>query len=354
MAHLQKFTQAEYPKLLMHYERKKDENGDYHKFRNQDIDLSRTYQNYNVADFQTLPQFEFMDKRLSQLKIFKRDDVKYMCDWIITLPKGMEPEEREFFDAVLKFLIGKYKKENVISAYVHKDENQPHMHFAFVPVAMDKKKNIEKLCSKEIVSRDDMFAFHEELDNYLTDVFGYITGVRNGATVEGNKSIDELKRGTAVKELGEKKAELKAVEERIDKLKWPSTIKPVKEKSDTVVISKDDLQSANDTLAKKDLLESKAEDADKILKTDYRKENFKLQNEIRKLKSEQSALVTAKNNLSNQLTRIQRVFDRNPKFWESFLQLASQMERAAEAEIRSAEAIKRAQKQAEKGEAELG
>ncbi|MDR1094691.1 MAG: plasmid recombination protein [Clostridiales bacterium] len=66
MAHLQKFTKADYPKLLMHYERAKYENGEYHKYKNQDIDLSRTHQNYNIADFQTLPQSEFMDKRLKQ------------------------------------------------------------------------------------------------------------------------------------------------------------------------------------------------------------------------------------------------------------------------------------------------
>ena len=171
MAHLQKFTQADYPKLLMHYERKKDDSGKYHKFRNQDIDLSRTYQNYNIAHFQTLLQFEFMDKRLSELKIFKRGDVKYLCDWIITLPKNMGKDERRFFEEAFKFLTGKYGRENVISAYVHKDETMPHMHFAFIPVAVDKKKNIEKLCSKDIVGRDDLFAFHDIFADLLYSAY---------------------------------------------------------------------------------------------------------------------------------------------------------------------------------------
>jgi hypothetical protein len=270
MAHLQKFTKADYPKFLMHYERAKYGNGEYNKYKNQDIDLSRTHQNYNVAGFQTLPQSEFMDKRLSQLKIFDRDDVKYMCEWIITLPQNMGNEERRFFDAVFKFLTDKYKKENVISAYVHKDETTPHMHFAFVPVAVDKKKNVEKLCSKDIVGRDDLFAFHEELDNYLTSVFGYSTGVRNGATKEGNKSIDELKRGTAVKEqraldtqTRAKKSELQKITKDIEGIKIADgSIKIIKEKRNEVLISREDYDRAAEALIKKYIYESKAREAD--------------------------------------------------------------------------------------------
>lgn len=351
MAHLEKYTQSDYRKLLMHYERKKDESGNYHKFKNQDIDLSRTSQNYNAATFQTLPQSEFMDKRLSQLKIFKRDDVKYLCDWIVTLPKGMEPEERKFFDAVMSFLIGKYKKENVISAYVHKDETQPHMHFAFVPVAVDRKKNIEKLSSKEVVGRDDMFKFHEELDDYLTGVFGYSTGVRNGATAEGNKSIDELKRGTAVKELTAVRKAREAEEKRIDSLKWGDRIKPIKEKSDTVVISKADYESANDAKTKRHSLEDRAREAEEakqeILKKDYRLKNFRLEAANAKLQKEQAVILSEKNNLQNKLANMRKVFDRNPKFWEEFLRLAAELERIEQAELRAIQLERQRQQQSQ-------
>jgi hypothetical protein len=229
--------------------------------------LSKTHENYNLAAFQTLPQAEFMNKCLGQLKIFKRDDVKYLCDWTVTLPRGMEHEKRRFFDEVFLFLTDKYKQENVVSAYVHKDENQPHMHFAFIPVAMNKKKNVEKLCSKAVVNRDELLSFHDELDAHLTKAFGYDTGIKkNGATKEGNKSIDELKRETAIKELREKKEELNEVTDTIDRLKWPQRIKPIKEKNDTVIISKSDLQSANAALLKSDRLETEAKDAKEILK----------------------------------------------------------------------------------------
>jgi len=351
MAHLQKFTQADYPKLLMHYERAKDENGNYHKFKNQDIDLSRTEQNYNLAHFQTLPQSEFMSRRLSELKIFRRGDVKYLCDWIITLPKGMEPEERKFFNAAFNFLIIKYGHKNVVSAYVHKDEKQPHMHFAFIPVAMDKKKNIEKLCSKDIVGRDDLLAFHEELDSYLTNALGGETGVRNGATKEGNKSIDELKRGTAVKELKELREARAAEEKRIDKLKVGGTIKPEKEKRDTVVISREDYESAQNALAQNSMFADKAVEADRFMREErgrnYRleiikkgKEIFALQKEKSDLEADKRKLQYEKSCLRSELAKYDNLFAKYPKLWELVLQYfvreeqaQAELERIAQAEL---------------------
>jgi len=355
MAHLEKYTEVDYPKLLMHYERAKYDDGSYHKYRNKDIDLSRTHQNYNVAAFQTLPQSEFMDRRLKQLKIFKRDDVKFMCDWIITLPQGMKDEERKFFDAVFKFLTDKYKKENVISAYVHKDESTPHMHFAFVPVAMDKKKNIEKLCSKDIVSRDDLFAFHEELENYMAGVFGRDVGVRNGATKEGNKSIDELKRGTAVKAVQEKREELAAVEKEIDSLKCGKKIEPVKTKKDVVVITNADLETANNALAKVGLSDKRIREADAEIKkgVEYRVKIGKQWQENSALQREITTLESDKRSLNNEIAKVNRVFNNYPKFWDEFLRLTAELNRIAEIEERIARAAKKAQRQ-NQNQAEAG
>jgi len=367
MAHLQKFTQADYPKLLMHYGRAKDANGEYHKFRNQDIDLTRTDQNYNVAaGFQTLPQSEFMDKRLSQLKIFNRPDVKYLCDWVVTLPKGMGPEEHRFFDAVFKFLSDKYGLKNVVSAYVHKDEKQPHMHFAFIPVAMDKKKNVEKLCSKDIVGRDDLSVFHEELDAYLKGVFGRDTGVRNGATVLGNKSIEELKRGTAIKTLKDAQERLDASEKLIDGLNCPKSIDPVKVKKDVVIVTKEDFDNMNHGLAKIQMSDDLKKDADaRVAAVDHEQQVkygqlWKMYNEktaeIKKLKTERADMKSEMNGLQGKIQHTNKVFNFSPGLLDTFLWYAERMEKA-EAEAEQAELAAKAalrkskqhQKQAEMG-----
>lgn len=85
-------------------------------------------------------------------------DVNVMVDWVITLPqslndKGLENEDR-FFREAYKFLNDRYGKENVISAYVHMER-----------------------------------------------VFGRDIGILNEATKEGNKSIEELKKGMAQEKL---------------------------------------------------------------------------------------------------------------------------------------------------------
>ncbi|GHV00822.1 plasmid recombination enzyme type 3 [Clostridia bacterium] len=350
MAHLQKFTQADYPKLLMHYERAKDADGNYHKFKNQDIDLSRTFLNYNVADFQTLPQAEFMDKRLAQLKIFKRGDVKYLCDWIVTLPKILgNADERKFFDAVFRFLAGKYKQENVISAYVHKDETQPHMHFAFIPVATDKKKNIEKLCSKDICSRDDLLKFHDELDNYLTDVFGYSTGVRNGATAEGNRSIDKLKRDTAVKAIQEKREELAAARKEIDDLKCGDSITPIKEKRDVVIISNADLETANNALAKKNLSDKRLQEAKTEIQkgVDYRNTIFKQGKENRKLQTDNAALLSEKARLQAELAAMRKILTASPSLLDEFERIANLLKTIEQAELRERQLERQRQHQSQ-------
>ena len=350
MARVEKYHAGVIGHLFRHYERAKDKDGNYIKFRNQNIDLTKAARNYNLAVFQSLPQLEFIRKRLSEVKVLKRADVKVMCDWVVTLPKGMELDEWRFFEATFKFLTNRYGQENVISAYVHRDETQPHLHFAFVPVTMDKKKNIPKVSAKEVLTRMELQRFHGDLDNHLTSVFGYSTGILNDATREGNKSIEELKRGTAVKKLKSVREQRQAEEARIDGLKWGDRITPVKEKSDTVVISKADFESANNAKAKQHSLEERTKAAEekavKAINRDYQKELFKVWEENRKLQKEQSAFVAEITGLKNRLYRFDKVCSAHPAFFEEFLRLASELDRTAQT-------AKRAQKQFEKGELEM-
>ncbi|WP_186312786.1 plasmid recombination protein, partial [Bacillus pumilus] len=88
-------------------------------------------------------------------------DVKVCSDWVVTLPENLkgtsEKEQREFFEKTYEFLANRYGGEkNVLSANVHKDETTPHMHFAFMPVVWDEKKQREKVSAKEVLTRKDL------------------------------------------------------------------------------------------------------------------------------------------------------------------------------------------------------
>jgi len=206
MAHFTKFGKAATGHMFAHYERAKDIDGNYVKLGNQEIDYNRTPLNYNLAPMRE-SQGDFVRQRCGEVQCLNRKDVKVMCSWIVTVPKSIAntDNERQFFQETYNFLSEKYGKENVVSAYVHKDEVTPHMHFAFIPIVEDKKKKKLKVSAKECVGVNDLKAFHRELDGHLSKRMGkkYGGDILNEATKEGNKSIEELKRRSAIEKMSE-------------------------------------------------------------------------------------------------------------------------------------------------------
>lgn len=210
MANCQKYTKSATGHLTKHFERGKDANGDYIKFGNQDIDTKKSDLNYNLAPEHN--QIEFIRQRCSEVQCLNRKDVNVMCSWVVTAPKNLDQgEEKAFFKNTYDFLANRYGEKNVISAYVHLDEKSPHMHFAFVPIAFDKNKGIEKVSAKEVITRNDLQSFHKDLEKHLERTLGHEVGILNEATKEGNKSIDELKRGTAIEEVSKIKQKVSKI-----------------------------------------------------------------------------------------------------------------------------------------------
>lgn len=216
MANYTKFTKGAMGHMTKHYERGKDSEGQYVKFGNQEIDTTRSHMNYNLAPQHN--QLEFIHERLKEVYCLNRKDVNVMCSWVVTAPKDLDKGmEERFFQETYKFLEEKYDKNNVVSAFVHKDEVTPHMHFCFLPVVYDKKKKREKVSAKECVTRSDLQQFHEQLQTYLFER-GIGCTIINEATLEGNKAIQELKRGTAIEKLTEVLQEVKTVEKHVVRL----------------------------------------------------------------------------------------------------------------------------------------
>lgn len=222
MAHVAKFTRSSVSMLLSHNLRHKDRLGKPVKFQNQEIDLRKTHLNYQL-DHNKNPK-EFFEKRLSEVKVLKRDDVKVYCSWVITAPKELPPKKHEkFFASCFDFLESEVGKENVVIASVHMDETTPHMHFGFVPVVKD-KNNREKVCAKEVINRKYLKTFHKRLQKHLEAELGCSVGVllpaeeRDLESTANKLSLRELKR-----ESKRKNAELQRLKEEVsieeDKIK---------------------------------------------------------------------------------------------------------------------------------------
>lgn len=230
MAHVAKYKRGATGHLAKHYERGRDDAGNYIKFGNEDIDPERTPQNYNLAPDRG-DQVDFIRQRCSEVQCSKRADVNVMCSWVVTRPPHLfEGEERAFFEETYSFLSEKYGEKNVISAYVHMDETTPHMHFSFIPVAIDKKKGIEKVSAKEVLTKTELQSFHRQLDERMQERFHRDIGVVNEVTKDGNKEIAELKRETALEKVAQ--AEKQALEAQGKAKAMLSSLAPIKAEYD--------------------------------------------------------------------------------------------------------------------------
>ena len=273
MANREKYTRASIGHMCKHYGRLKDEKGNYYKFGNQDIDYERTHLNYNLAvTDQPKNQQQFIKERMEELKCLNRKDVNVMMSWLVTLPKEMNEkpmsEQRKFFEKSYKFLKERYGADNVVSAYVHMDESQPHMHFAYTPVCWDGKAERYRFNAKKVGSRKDLQTFHKDFDEEMTKQMGYITGVRNGAT-EINLSISELK---AVQK------KMVEIDNELDKIRSETPLKGVLSYNKKQV---DSLVRENELLRKQRLWSSKSQQ-------ELETANHGLQNQIKNLKSSSS------------------------------------------------------------------
>ena len=273
--------------LTRHFERYKKENGEYVKFGNQDIDTEKTRLNYNLAEDKN--QLEFIKKRTSEIRCLNRKDVNVMASWVITLPESIKTQEdqRLFFEESYNFLEKKYGKENVISSYVHLDETTPHMHFAFIPVVRDKKRGDLKVSAKECITRNDLKQFHPQLEAHMKRVFGREIGILNEKTKEGNKAIDELKRGTAQKELDSLKNDLQAYKRELG----------------MIDIAKDEIKKLEQIVAK-----------EKLFKKDYveiRKDTFEqFKNMAKNYRKDTTAIKKTNINLQRKVKNLEKEIDR--------------------------------------------
>ncbi|MBZ5966309.1 plasmid recombination protein [Leuconostoc gelidum subsp. gasicomitatum] len=210
MAHLKKNTRGAVPGLAVHFERKTDHHS------NKDIDVSKTYLNQDLMtdDSDMISRF---NNRLSDVYCMKRDDVKALATWIVTLPEELAeaPYEQQsaFFEATKQFLDDRYGQENAVAAVVHYDETTPHLHYAFVPVVFDATKERYKVSAKQVLTRHDLQNFHDELDQTLKQALPfYEQGVLNNKTLPFENVAEIKKYNDQFKTL---KEELANVEENI-------------------------------------------------------------------------------------------------------------------------------------------
>lgn len=214
MAHVEKFQAAALGRVCDHFERRAELDYGY---RRENIDNERSFLNYNLAPRRSVSQVEFINERIDSLNLKRRPrkDAVRMCDCVITMPRSFDPSrQREFFSAAYAFLAQRYGDENVVSAWVHRDETQPHMHFAWVPVTQD-----GRLSAKSVVNRLDLKTLHPDMQVAMETALGCKVEIILDPEKAGEKQLSALNQSeyvAAKAELARIEREIAAANERLE------------------------------------------------------------------------------------------------------------------------------------------
>lgn len=186
----------------------------YKNSSNKDIDFSKTKDNYFIKKSPisfTQKVHKLIEKYnlLGTTKMIKKNRV-VACEMIVTSDNDFFnnisiEEERRYFQEAFNF-IAEYKglgEEFILEAVVHKDEKEPHMHIAFLPVMhkfdIESGKEIIKLDSSGYWKGKDSYKFLQ--DNFYKRVKNAGFNLERGKENSNSKhyDLDEFKRITNYK-----------------------------------------------------------------------------------------------------------------------------------------------------------
>ncbi len=101
--------------------RAKDQNGNYIKFGNEEIDTNQTHLNYNLHERKDgLSDYDFVKNRAMEFlakNVRKREDINWVGSWVITLPeshKRPQGDKRKFFEVCRLSRQTRYGFDNIV------------------------------------------------------------------------------------------------------------------------------------------------------------------------------------------------------------------------------------------------
>ena len=209
--HIKKLTKIQTIKILAHDKR---ENLTY---SNENIDISKSKEN-------VIYQNKILDDVLNGVYIHGKngknaDKINYTASVCVHYPKNCPISEKEFFDYMNYILSNKFGKDNVVLSVVHNDEKRSHLHFLFCPVVKSEKHS-KKLCCKEVVNREMLQLFHEDIENELFELCGKKISLRNDEEIRNIPFVEDIDIYKKLKDLENKCIELEnGIIERENKIK---------------------------------------------------------------------------------------------------------------------------------------
>jgi len=190
VVHMQKIKTAGLKGIQFHNQRERESK------TNKDIIKEKTHLNYDLKndthiDFNKRVE-EIIKNEVQTERAIRKDAVK-MCNFVVTSDKSYltslgDKELNRYFEESYDFFKDRYGEAKIVSAIVHHDEYNPHMHLSLVPITED-----HKLSAKRLFDRRELRSIQEDYPKHMQSRgFAVIRGV----DAEGvNKHIEtqELK-----------------------------------------------------------------------------------------------------------------------------------------------------------------
>lgn len=201
-------------------------------YGNADIDQKRLSEDrVNLAPERTGGQTAYIKQQIEAVmdgRTLRKDAVK-MCAWVVDAPQNLPKEkEQEFFQTAYDFMLDRYGcksgmgEDCVVSAYIHRSESTPHLHFAFIPVL--EQDGQRRMCAKEVVNRADLSTFHDDLAAYMEE-----RGICSKRDIlNGKTQRDSSGRALSVKEL--KRSRQRERERTHDRWASPTSVERERER----------------------------------------------------------------------------------------------------------------------------
>lgn len=229
MANMKKYSDMrDIGHLCAHYERSVQPG----HYGNKDIDQARLEEDrVNLAPVREGGQTAYIKRKIAEVmgdRTLRKDAVK-MCAWVVDAPQNLPKEkEAEFFQAAYEFMLDRYGcksglgEDCVVSAYIHRSESTPHLHFAFIPVL--EQDGQRRMCAKEVVNRADLSTFHDDLAAYMEE-----RGICSERDIlNGKTQRDSSGRALSVKEL--KRSRQRERERDKNRDRWTTTTERERER----------------------------------------------------------------------------------------------------------------------------
>ena len=191
------------------------------KHSNERIDDSRTSDNVFLkkadSKFQTSVNDVIENERNGGTKGVRKDAVRMVEATVQLSGKVLdmsEDEQEQVLRDSYEWLKNKFGEDNVISAVIHKDETNMHLHFDFVPIE-DGKLNAKAIISKPRLKQYQTDFLKNLKENHVSMNFERGGGETNGLS-QRDFEIMQKEREKLMQEIAEREKEIDAREDKLD------------------------------------------------------------------------------------------------------------------------------------------